>query len=68
LHTWDLAVATGQEDELDDSVAEQVIPIAHEMLPVEPRGGQMPFEAVVPAPEEPRAVDWLAAYAGRMKP
>ncbi|MGD0083951.1 MAG: TIGR03086 family metal-binding protein [Acidimicrobiales bacterium] len=67
LHSWDLAVATGQERKLDDTLAEQVIPIAHEMLPAEPRGGEMPFEAIVPVPEDARAVDRLAAYSGRTK-
>jgi len=67
LHSWDLAVATGHEDKLDDTIAEQLIPVAEQMLPVEPRGGEIPFEAVVPAPEGAGAGDRLAAYSGRSR-
>lgn len=65
LHSWDLAVATGQGDLLDDEVAEQLLPVAHEMLPAEFRGGEMPFEAVVEVADDAAPTDRLAAYSGR---
>jgi uncharacterized protein (TIGR03086 family) len=68
LHGWDLAVATGQEHLLDDTLAETVFPAARQMLPVDIRGGEMPFEAVVEVPVDASASDRLAGFAGRTKP
>lgn len=68
LHSWDLAVATGQEDLLDDEVAERLLPPAREWLPPEHRGGDIPFGPVVEAPEDARGADRLAAFAGRRRP
>ena len=68
LHGWDLAVATGQEHLLDHSLAEAVFPAARQMLPVDIRGGEMPFEAVVEVGADASASDRLAGFAGRAKP
>lgn len=68
LHGWDLAVATGQDDLLDDEVAERLLPPAREWLPPEHRGGDIPFGPVVEVPEGARAVDRLAAFTGRRRP
>ena len=51
-HGWDLAVATQQRDDLDESLAEVALPIMLQMVPADIRGGEMPFEAVVEVPED----------------
>ena len=68
LHSWDLAVATGQEHLLDDDLAAALMPIASKMLPPEHRGGEIPFAEVVPAPAGARTADQLAAFTGRRRP
>lgn len=68
LHSWDLAVATGQEDLLDDEVAERLLPAAQQWLPPEHRGGDIPFGPVVEVADDARAVDRLAAFTGRSRP
>ncbi|HEX3425716.1 MAG TPA: TIGR03086 family metal-binding protein [Acidimicrobiales bacterium] len=65
VHSWDLASATGQLDVLDDALAEAVLPISHEMVPAEIRGGQMPFAAVIPVAEDAAVYDRLAGFMGR---
>ncbi len=65
LHTWDIAVATDQESTLDEALADAVFPVATEMLPPDPRGGEMPFEAVVSVGDNEPAMLRLAAYSGR---
>jgi uncharacterized protein (TIGR03086 family) len=65
VHTWDLASATGQRATLDDNLAEATLPIAQGVLPPEPRGGFIPFERVIPVPEEASAYQRLAGYLGR---
>jgi uncharacterized protein (TIGR03086 family) len=64
-HAWDLATATGQQAVLDPELAEISLPIANEMIPPAPRGGEMPFEAIVRVPKNAPAYDRLAAYTGR---
>jgi uncharacterized protein (TIGR03086 family) len=64
-HTWDVAVATGQVDVLDAALAEASLEIATRMLPPEPRGGDFPFAAVVPVPDDAPPYDRLAGYLGR---
>ncbi len=68
LHSWDLAVATSQADQLDDVLASAILPIAKAILPVEPRDGEMPFESVVEVGDDAKPVDQLAAYSGRRPP
>ena len=64
-HTWDLASATGQRAALEEDLAEASLTFARGMLPPEPRGGLIPFEAVVPVPEDAPAYDRLAGFLGR---
>jgi uncharacterized protein (TIGR03086 family) len=68
LHSWDLAVATGQDHLLDDEVAERLLPAAQEWLPPEHRGGEIPFGPVVEVAEDARAADRLAGFTGRQRP
>ena len=68
LHTWDIATATGQEALLDDDLAAAIHDFTLQMLPAEPRGGEIPFAAVVECGSDARAVDKLAAYSGRRIP
>lgn len=65
LHTWDIAVSTGQVPDLDDALAAAVLPIAMQMIPPEPRGGEMPFEAMVATAPDASDYDRLAGYSGR---
>ena len=62
-HGWDLAVATGQNPEADADLAAFGLATAREGVPAEPRGGFIPFEAVVePAPDAgptERLANWL---------
>ncbi len=67
-HTWDLALATGQIQRLDASLASSALDAAHAMLRPEYRdmvATGSPFGAEVPPP--PDADDWerLAAFMGR---
>lgn len=68
LHSWDLAVATGQEELLDDSVSAELLPLARQFLPAEHRGGDIPFAPVVEVPEDARPADQLAGFTGRSRP
>ena len=65
VHSWDLAVATGQVASLDPALADAVLPVAMQMLPPEPRGGEMPFDPVIAVPETAPSYDRLAGYMGR---
>ena len=64
-HTWDLASAIGQVDTLDEALAEASLAVARQVLPPQPRGGFIPFEAVVPVPDEAPAYVRLAGFLGR---
>lgn len=65
VHAWDLASATDQVAVLDDGLATECMSHAQAMLPPEPRGGFIPFEAVVPVPDDAPAYHQLVAYLGR---
>jgi uncharacterized protein (TIGR03086 family) len=67
-HSWDLAVATGQDDKLDDELAEELLPVAERMLPAAWRGGESPFGVIVEVPASARAADRLAGFLGRSRP
>jgi hypothetical protein len=67
-HAWDLALATGQLDRLDPSLALSALDGARAMIKPEYRdmvATGSPFGAEVPSP--PDADDWecLAAFMGR---
>ncbi|MEU8221338.1 TIGR03086 family metal-binding protein [Kribbella sp. NPDC048915] len=64
-HAWDLATATGRRDQLDDPLAEQVLPLVQRFLPAEPRGGHIPFGPVVPVAADAAPYEQLAAWQGR---
>lgn len=64
-HTWDLASATRQVDALDEALAEASLAVARQVLPAQPRGGFIPFAAVVPVPDEASAYTRLAGFLGR---
>lgn len=68
LHAWDIATATGQEALLDDDLASAIHGFTVQMLPAEPRGGEIPFATVVECGSDARAADKLAAYSGRQIP
>jgi len=65
VHSWDLASATDQIEALDAELAEVSLPVAQTMLPPEPRGGFIPFGAVVPVADDAPAYHRLAGYLGR---
>ena len=64
-HGWDLARATGQPTELDPELASWVLAVARQILPPEPRGGEIPFAAPVPVPPDASPYTQLAAWLGR---
>lgn len=64
-HGWDLATATGQQPELDPELAEFALAFAHRVLPPEPRGGEIPFGPVAPAPNGAGPYTQLATWLGR---
>jgi len=64
-HAWDLAVATGQLERLDPELAEVSLAAARQVLPPEPRGGEMPFEPVVPVADDAPSYARLAGWLGR---
>jgi uncharacterized protein (TIGR03086 family) len=64
-HGWDLARATGQPAELDPELASWVLAVAQRILPPEPRGGEIPFGPVLPAPAGAGPYAQLAAWLGR---
>jgi uncharacterized protein (TIGR03086 family) len=64
-HGWDLAKAAGQPTEGDPELASWVLVISRRILPPEPRGGEIPFGPVVPAPPDSGPYAQLAAWLGR---
>ncbi|WP_328998027.1 TIGR03086 family metal-binding protein [Kribbella sp. NBC_00709] len=64
-HSWDLAKATGRTDLLDDSLAVYCLPLVQRAIPVEPRGGHVPFGPVVPVADDASPYDQLAGWQGR---
>lgn len=66
MHSWDLAVATGQPRDFDP----ELVAFAEgrfRALPL-PRAGQGPFAPEQPAPEGAGQADRMAAFAGRSVP
>ncbi|MDA8371441.1 MAG: TIGR03086 family metal-binding protein [Nocardiopsaceae bacterium] len=65
LHTWDLATATGQRPSWDPAVLATSLSAMHRAVPAEPRGGRVPFAAVVDVDENAPDIDRLVAWYGR---
>lgn len=66
-HSWDLAVAIGARQLLDESLAESVLPIARETIRIEFRGDEpMPFGREVAIKAGIAPYDQLAAFMGRI--
>ena len=67
IHGWDLAQATGQFPDFDQSVAEQLLVQAKMMVPDQLRGADpdAPFGPIVDIDASAPAADRLAAFLGR---
>lgn len=79
VHTWDLAVATGQQPDWDDAVITAALQSAHRILPPENRRAlyaeisaamgldevAMPFAEAVALEDDAPAIDRLIAWNGR---
>ncbi|MCX4821331.1 TIGR03086 family metal-binding protein [Streptomyces sp. NBC_01142] len=65
LHTWDLAAATGQRPSWDPAVLAVSLAAMRRAVPAEPRGGQVPFAAVVDVDANAPDIDRLVAWYGR---
>ena len=63
-HGWDLAVATGQQAELDEELGAFALAVSKRSLPADGREG-IPFGPVVTVPEEAGTYAKLAAWLGR---
>ena len=67
VHGWDLATATGQEPEADPDLVTPVLAIAAQIIPAEPRGGQIPFAPVVQPAAGSGPTERLANWNGRTR-
>ncbi|MEW2086631.1 TIGR03086 family metal-binding protein [Streptomyces sp. NPDC005283] len=65
LHTWDLATATEQRPSWDPAVLAVSLAAMRRAVPAEPRGGQVPFAAVVDIAADAPDIDRLVAWYGR---
>ena len=79
VHTWDLATATGQHPEWDDTVVAAALEGAHRILPADNRRAlyeqissargfdevAVPFAEAVPIAGDAPAIDRLVAWCGR---
>ncbi|MET8682359.1 TIGR03086 family metal-binding protein [Streptomyces sp. NPDC004647] len=65
VHTWDLATATGQRPAWDPAVLAVSLGAMRRAVPAEPRGGQVPFAAVVNVPADAPDIEQLVAWYGR---
>ncbi|WP_028934418.1 TIGR03086 family metal-binding protein [Pseudonocardia spinosispora] len=63
VHGWDLAIATGQDPEGPAEASEAALAVFTQVLPAEPRGGDVPFGPPVdPAPSAgptERLANWV---------
>jgi uncharacterized protein (TIGR03086 family) len=78
VHTWDLAIATGQQPDWDDTVVTAAL-AARDFLPAENRRAlfeeisaamgldqvAIPFAEAIPVPDDAPAIDRLVAWNGR---
>jgi uncharacterized protein (TIGR03086 family) len=67
-HAWDLAVATGHLDLLDDDLAEAALVAAPPVIPAAFRGGEIPFGPVVDVEPDAGVYDRFAGFMGRTPP
>jgi uncharacterized protein (TIGR03086 family) len=67
VHGWDLAAAIGAPTDWDPAVGEALLPLAHTILPAEPRGEPIgnAFAAVVDVPGDAGVYTRLAGWLGR---
>lgn len=65
VHGWDLATATGQDPEADPDVVSPLLAIVAQIIPAEPRGGQIPFAPVVEPADGAGPTERLANWNGR---
>ncbi len=65
VHTWDLARGLGLNVAWDEDLAEGALATMQFGLPAEPRGGEVPFAAVVEVALDAPAMDRLVAWLGR---
>ena len=79
VHTWDLATATGQQPDWDDTVVAAAFDGARQILPAENRRAlyeeisaargldevAVPFAEAVPISDDAPAIDRLVAWNGR---
>lgn len=65
VHSWDLAMAIGRLDLLDDTLATGALPAYMEKVPAEPRGPEIPFGPVVEIGPDATAYERLVAWTGR---
>ncbi|TDP92074.1 TIGR03086 family metal-binding protein [Labedaea rhizosphaerae] len=67
VHSWDLAVATGQPTDFEPELCQGVLGVWRQRLSGVDRY-QVPFDEEQPVPEDATAADRLAAYLGRRMP
>jgi uncharacterized protein (TIGR03086 family) len=67
VHGWDLAVATGQDAEVDPAVATAVLAETRRAMPAEPRGGPIPFAAPVEPQRGAGPTEQLANWCGHSR-
>jgi uncharacterized protein (TIGR03086 family) len=67
VHAWDFALATGQQVDLPDHLAEHVLGVAHAIITPEVRGGGSFAEATAAGPDA-GVLDRLIAFTGRAVP
>ena len=70
VHGWDLAVATGQQTDLDAEIAEQMLETAKAFIPDEIRSTEpgAAFGPIIAVSNDAPAADRLAGFLGRRKP
>jgi uncharacterized protein (TIGR03086 family) len=64
-HGWDLATALGTAETLDPTLPAAVIDKVRTSLPAEPRGGDIPFGAVVEVGDDAGPYERLVGWLGR---
>ena len=65
VHSWDLAMAIGKPELLNDALATAALPAYMEKVPAEPRGPEIPFGPVVEVGPNAGPYERLVAWTGR---